>query len=120
MFGRFLEIGLATRDIAASFTFYDRLGFSQLVTSDAWSHRYGVLSDERVYLGLHEREMPSPSVTFVLPQLALALPRLRSRQLEPELALLGEHILNQVALRDPAGHAATLLEARTFSPAPQG
>jgi catechol 2,3-dioxygenase-like lactoylglutathione lyase family enzyme len=119
MFGRFLEIGIATRDIAASFTFYDRLGFSQLTTSDAWPHRYGVLSDERLYLGLHEREMPSPSVTFVLPDLALAMPRLRSQQLEPELALLGEDSLNQVVLRDPEGHGTTLLEARTYSPAPQ-
>ncbi|HWW21975.1 MAG TPA: hypothetical protein VNZ06_14335 [Steroidobacteraceae bacterium] len=120
MFGRFLEIGLATRDITASFTFYDRLGFGQLMTSDAWPHRYGVLSDERLYVGLHEREMTSPSVTFVLPDLVHALPRLRSQRLEPDLALLGEDRLNQVVLRDPAGHAVTLLEARTYSPAPQG
>jgi catechol 2,3-dioxygenase-like lactoylglutathione lyase family enzyme len=120
MFGRFLEIGIATQDIAASFAFYDRLGFSQLVTSDAWPHRYGVLSDERLYLGLHEREIPSPSVTFVLPDLAQALPRLRNQQLEPERSLLGEDGLNQMTFRDPGGYGATLLEARTYSPAPRG
>jgi catechol 2,3-dioxygenase-like lactoylglutathione lyase family enzyme len=118
MFGRFLEIGIATRDIAASFAFYDRLGFSQLLTSDAWPHRYGVLSDERLYLGLHERETASPTVTFVLPDLARALPRLREQQLEPERSLLGEDGLNQMTFLDPGGFGATLLEARTYSPAP--
>lgn len=120
MFGRFLEIGISTEDIVASFAFYDRLGFSQLITSDAWTHRYGVLSDERLYLGLHERKIHSPSVTFVLPNLALALPRLRAQQLEPEVTLLGEESLNQIVLSDPGGHPVTLLEARTYSPAPQG
>jgi catechol 2,3-dioxygenase-like lactoylglutathione lyase family enzyme len=120
MFGRFLEIGIATRDIAASFAFYDRLGFSPLITSDAWPHRYGALSDERLYLGLHEREMPSPTVTFVLPELAQAWPRLRAQQLEPERSLLGEDGLNQLTFRDPGGYGATLLEARTYSPAPRG
>jgi catechol 2,3-dioxygenase-like lactoylglutathione lyase family enzyme len=117
MFGRFLEIGVATRDIAASFSFYDRLGFSQLITSDAWPHRYGVLSDGRLCLGLHECDRPSPAVTFVLPNLRQVLPRLRAEHLEPELAALGEDDLNQIVLRDPAEHAVTLLEARTYSPA---
>jgi len=120
MFGRFLELGIATPDIAASVHFYERLGFSQLITGDAWSHRYGVLSDGRVHLGLHERAMPSPALTFVLPQLASSQQRLRAARFEPELAALGEDSLHQLRLRDPAGHAVTLLEARTFSPAAPG
>ena len=51
MFGRLLEIGLATREITASIPFYERLGFSPLATTDAWSHRYGVVSDTRIQLG---------------------------------------------------------------------
>ena len=120
MFGRFLEIGISTRDIVASVQFYERLGFSQLTTSDVWSHRYGVLSDERLYLGLHEREMPSPSVTFVLPDLARSLQRLRAEHIEPESTAFGEDRLHQAWLRDPAYHAVTLLEARTYSHAPKG
>jgi catechol 2,3-dioxygenase-like lactoylglutathione lyase family enzyme len=120
MFGRFLELGLATSDIAASVQFYERLGFAQLITGDAWSHRYGVLSDGRVHLGLHERAMPSPALTFVLPQLASSQQRLRAAKFEPELAALGEDGLHQLRLRDPGGHAVTLLEARTYSPAPPG
>lgn len=120
MFGRFLEIGVATADITASVLFYERLGLTQLITSDAWPHRYGVLSDSRLHLGLHEREMPSPTLTFVLPDLARSLTRLRAAQFEPEVSSFGEDSLHQVWLRDPAGHSATLLEARTYSPAPPG
>jgi catechol 2,3-dioxygenase-like lactoylglutathione lyase family enzyme/predicted enzyme related to lactoylglutathione lyase len=120
MFGRFLELGIATTDIAESVQFYERLGFSQLITGDAWSHRYGVLSDGRAHLGLHERTMPSPALTFVLPQLASSQPRLRAAKFESELAALGDDSLHQLRLRDPAGHAVTLLEARTYSPAAPG
>jgi catechol 2,3-dioxygenase-like lactoylglutathione lyase family enzyme len=120
MFGRFLELGIATADIAESVQFYERLGFSQLITGDAWSHRYGVLSDGRAHLGLHERAMPSPALTFVLPQLASSQPRLRAANFQPELAALGDDSLHQLRLRDPAGHAVTLLEARTYSPAAAG
>jgi len=120
MFGRFLEIAVATADIAASVLFYERLGFTQLITSDAWSHRYGVLTDSRLQLGLHERDMPSPSVTFVLPELARSMTRMRAAQFEPEVTCLGEDALHQVRLRDPGGHSVTLLEARTYSPAPPG
>jgi catechol 2,3-dioxygenase-like lactoylglutathione lyase family enzyme len=120
MFGRFLELGIATADIAASVQFYERLGFAQLITGDAWSHRYGVLSDGRIHLGLHECAMSSPALTFVLPQLASAQQRLRAAQFEPELSALGEDSLHRLHLRDPGALAVTLLEARTYSPAPAG
>jgi hypothetical protein len=117
MFGRFLELGIATPDIAASVQHYERLGFSQLITGDAWTHRYGVLSDGRLPLALHERAMPSPTLTFVLPQLQHAQQRLRDRQFEPEMVQFSDDALHQLRLRDPGGHAVTLLEARTYSPA---
>jgi hypothetical protein len=120
MFGRFLELGVASTDIAGSVLFYERLGFSQLITGDAWSHRYGVLSDGRLHMGFHERSMPSPTLTFVLPQLAGSQQRLRAAKFETELAALGDDSLHQLWLRDPAGHAVTLLEARTYSPAAAG
>jgi catechol 2,3-dioxygenase-like lactoylglutathione lyase family enzyme len=117
MFGRFLELAITTADIAASVQFYERLGFSQLTTNDAWQHRYGVLSDGRIHLGLHESSMPSPAVSFVLPELAQARARLAAAQFEPEFARLGEEELHRLRLRDPGGTAITLLEARTYSPA---
>jgi len=117
MFGRFLELAIATADIAASVQFYERLGFAQVPTNDAWSHRYGVLTDGRIHIGLHEREMPSPSICFVLPELVQARARLSAAHFEPEFARLGENELHQLRLRDPAGFAILLLEARTYSPA---
>jgi hypothetical protein len=120
MFGRFLEIGIATLDIVASVQFYERLKFSQLITTDAWKHRYGVLGDGRVQLGLHEREIPSPAPTFVLPELQNSLPRLLRAHLEPELTDFGAESLHRVLLRDPGGNPVTLLEARTHSPAAHG
>src|SRR4029077_18270273 len=108
MFGRFLEFGIATADIAASVRFYERLGLSQLITGDAWSHRYGVLSDGRAHLGLHERALPSPTLTFVLPQLAGSQARLRAAGFEPELAVLGEGGPHQLRLREP-GRAGGLV-----------
>jgi hypothetical protein len=120
MFGRFLEIGISTTDIAASVQFLERLRFSQLITSDAWTHRYGVLSDGRVQLGVHEREMPTPAPTFVLPDLARSLTSLRAAHMEPQDAQLSEESLHRVLLRDPGGNPVTLLEARTYSPSPVG
>jgi catechol 2,3-dioxygenase-like lactoylglutathione lyase family enzyme len=120
MFGSFLEVAIATADIAASVEFYERLGFKQLLTGDSWPHRYGVLSDGRIQLGLHERVMPSPSLSFVLPELAQARARLSAAGMEPELAQLGEEQLHELRLRDPADAPITLLEARTYSPAAPG
>ena len=120
MFGRFLEIGLSTTDIVASVQFYERLQFSQLITSDTWSHRYGVLSDDRLQIGLHERDMPAPTPTFVLPELKRSLRHLRAARIEPEFTDFGDESLHRVLLRDPGGNPVTLLEARTYSPAPPG
>lgn len=120
MFGRFLEVAISTRDIAAAVAFYEQLGFAQLITGDALPHRYGVLSDGRLSLGLHERERPSPSLCFVLPGLARARPVFELAGFEPELAELGEDALHELHLRDPDGHSVTLLEARTYSPPAAG
>jgi catechol 2,3-dioxygenase-like lactoylglutathione lyase family enzyme len=120
MFGRFLELSVATRDIAASVAFYEQLGFAQLITGDALPHRYGVLSDGRLSIGLHEQDRPSPSLCFVLPGLAGELAAFELAGFEPELAQFGEESLHELRLADPQGHSVTLLEARTYSPAAPG
>jgi hypothetical protein len=95
MFGRLLELSIATTDITASIAFYERLGFSQLITNDALPHRYGVLSDARLHLGLHEYSRPGPAVTFVRPDVALSLPLLASLDIEPTATDFGENSLHR-------------------------
>ncbi|MGH8143658.1 MAG: VOC family protein [Steroidobacteraceae bacterium] len=118
MFGRFLEVAIGTADILSSVQFYERLGFGQLATADAWPHRYGVLGDGRICLGLHECALPSPAPVFVLPGLEGAQARLRAADMEPELAQFSPEALHRLRLRDPGGNPILLQEARTFSPVP--
>jgi catechol 2,3-dioxygenase-like lactoylglutathione lyase family enzyme len=116
MFGRFLEMSLTTGDIAASVGFYERLGFTQLTTGDTWQHPYGVLSDGRLCIGLHQRPGPAPLLSFVRPELAKHAHELRAAGFEPHYTRLGDEDFHELQLHDPAGLGIALLEARTFSP----
>lgn len=117
MLGRFLEIGIATPDIRASVEFYERLGFTQAQTGDIWPHPYGVLTDGRVCLGLHQARLDSPAVTFVRPDIAGHLGALERAGIELTTVNIGSEVFNEVGFRDPAGQPVRLLEARTYSPA---
>ncbi|HEV7431490.1 MAG TPA: hypothetical protein VGN77_00500 [Steroidobacteraceae bacterium] len=116
MFGRFLELSLTTTDIAASVQFYEQLGFTQLTTGDTWTHPYGVLSDGRLCLGLHQRRGPSTMLSFVRPELVQHVHELRAAGFEPHYIRLGDSDFHELQLHDPAGQNIALLEARTFSP----
>jgi catechol 2,3-dioxygenase-like lactoylglutathione lyase family enzyme len=114
--GQFHEISLETADIRASVEFYERLGFVQATTTDTWSHPYGVLTDGRVFLGLHQRRFSSPTLTFVHPGVAELVPQLETRGVTLTLCQTGSESFNQIGFRDPFGQAVSVLEARTFSP----
>jgi catechol 2,3-dioxygenase-like lactoylglutathione lyase family enzyme len=115
--GRFHELSLATGDIRASIEFYERLGFTQTATTDAYSHPYGVLTDGRLYLGLHERAAPSPILTFVRPGIAACLAEFAALGIELTLCRVGDEVFNEIGFEGPHGEAVRVLEARTFSPA---
>jgi len=100
--GHFHEISVETADIRASVEFYEQLGFCQATTTDTWSHPYGVLTDGRLFLGLHQRRFTSPAVTFVHPEVAGLVPGFETR----DIPLTVCHI-------DPE---ISVLEARTYSP----
>ena len=53
MLGRFLEISLHTPDIQESLEFYESLGFAQASVGEIWPHPYAVVTDGRLFLGLH-------------------------------------------------------------------
>jgi catechol 2,3-dioxygenase-like lactoylglutathione lyase family enzyme len=114
--GRFLEFSLATPDIQASLDFYVRLGFSQAQVGDTWPHPYAVVTDGRIHLGLHQADIPAPSMTFVKPDLLKQLEALEERGVEFEFRRLGNDVFNEVGWFDPSGQLIRLVEARTFSP----
>lgn len=119
MLGRFLEISLPVTDILASLEFYERLGFTQTATGESWPHPYAVVGDGRLFLGLHQAAFPGPTVTYVQPDLAFHIARLKGKGLEAASAVLGSEDFNRATFIDPAGHQLLLVEARTFSPPPE-
>jgi catechol 2,3-dioxygenase-like lactoylglutathione lyase family enzyme len=116
MLGRFLEFSIPTPDIGASLAFYERLGFSQAEVGEAWPHPYAVLTDGRLYLGLHQSNLSEAVLTFVRPDLRKSLPLIERQGVEFEYQHLGDDVFNEVAWRDPSGQLLRLVEARTFSP----
>ena len=116
MLGRFHEISITTADIRASVDFYESLGFTQASTTDTWSHPYGVLTDGRLFIGLHQRRAPSPALTFIQSDLATRLADIDSRGIELTVRKLGDEVFNEIGFVDPFGQAVSVLEARTYSP----
>jgi len=114
--GPFHEISLQTADIRASVEFYERLGFTQASTNDTWTHPYGVLTDGRVFLGLHQRRFAAPAVTFVHAGVAALANSLEERGITLETRRTSEDSFNEIGFRDPDGQNVIVLEARTYSP----
>jgi catechol 2,3-dioxygenase-like lactoylglutathione lyase family enzyme len=111
--GRFHEISVATPDIAASVAYYERLGFVQCGTTDTWSHPYGVLTDGKLYLGLHQFKFPSPTLTYVHADVAQHAHALEKRGIDLAWKRVGEDAFNEVGFLDPAGQAVRVQEAPT-------
>ena len=114
MLGQFHEISVTTPDIRASVEFYEALGFRHARTGDTWPHPYGVLTDGRVVLGLHQYRFPSPSVTCVRPGIATAIPEFEALGISLAFAKTGDHCFNEIGFRDPGGTMVTVLEAPTW------
>lgn len=116
MLGNFLEISIQTADILASLDFYMRLGFERAPVNDVWAHPYAVLTDGRVYLGLHQQAFPSPSLTFVQPHLRRQVAEFEALGIQFEFRKLGDDSFNEAGFYDHDRQMITLLEARTCSP----
>ena len=120
MIGRFHEVSVYAPDPVESLAFYERLGFTQVTTGEAFPYPYAAVADGRLAIGLHGRELPkSPLLAFVLPGLREALTPLERRGFEVLERRLGDDTFNE-ALFEVAGQPIRLLEARTHSPSPQG
>jgi hypothetical protein len=117
MLGRFLEFGVQSQNILDSLRFYKALGFSELEIGDTWTHRYAVISDGDICIGLHGREFDSPAATFVHQELAPHARSMADHGYQFSVLRVDEDVFNELAFADRDGNAISLIEARTFSPA---
>lgn len=112
--GKFLEFSVQCDDILESLSFYKLMGFHELQSGDTWNHKYAVVSDGVLSIGLHEREFDSPALTFVQPELARRARSMSDSGFEFSFMQLGEDAFNELRFRDRDKHAIMMLEARTF------
>ena len=112
--GRFLEFSVQAPDVLESLHFYKTLGFTELETNDIYSHKYAVVSDGELNIGLHEKEFDSPAITFVQQDLAKHARSMSDHGYDFSVLQLHEDAFNHLGFRDHDGHAVVMVEARTF------
>jgi hypothetical protein len=115
--GRFLEFSVPAPDIVESLGFYKLLGFRELETSDVWPHKYAVVSDGEICIGLHGEPVDRPSLTFVHRDVAREALSMTDSGFEFEYLRVDEDVFNELAFVSEGGHLVSMIEARTFSPA---
>lgn len=114
--GRFLEISVHAPEIRESLAFYEALGFEQALVGEVWPYPYAVVTDGRVYIGLHGEQIGPTRLTFVLPDLRTRLSDLESLGIEFDELHVATDVFNRATFVDPTGQHVHLVEARTFSP----
>ena len=112
--GHFLELGVRTHDILESLHFYKTLGFTELESADVYTHKYAVVSDGELSIGLHECEFEAPAVTYVQQDLAIHARSMADHGFDFTFTHLDEDIFNSLGFRDRDGNAVKMVEARTF------
>jgi hypothetical protein len=112
--GRFLEFSVRTPDILESLHFYKTLGFVELQIGDMWQHKYAVVSDGELSIGLHDRDFDSPAVTFVQQDIAKHARSMADHGFDFSFMQLDEDAFNELRFQDRDGHTIMMLEARTF------
>lgn len=117
MLGQFLEFSVRTPAILDSLAFYKLIGFRELEIGEVWSHKYAVVSDGELCIGLHDRDFNAPALTFVLQNLAREARSMTDHGFSFDYLKIDEDEFNELGFADPDGHAVSMIEARTFTPA---
>ena len=112
--GRFLEFGVRCDDVLESLRFYKLLGFTELDSADVFPHKYAVVSDGELHIGLHDSEFDAPAITFVQPDLAKHARSMTDHGYDFTHLRLDEDVFNELSFRDRDGHSVIMVEARTF------
>lgn len=116
MLGRLLEFSLTASPIAPALEFFHTLGFEELPGGDLLATPHVAVWDGSATVGLHDRELAEPALTFVRPSLVDYLRGLRHAGVDVEYQHLGDDEFNEAAFRDPSDQLVVMLEARTSSP----
>jgi len=112
--GRFLEFSVRTPNILESLHFYKTLGFVELQIGDMWPHKYAVVSDGELNIGLHDREFDTPAITFVQQDIAKHARSMSDHGFDFSYMQLDEDAFNELRFSDRDKHSIMMLEARTF------
>ena len=113
--GRFLEFSVRTSDILDSLSYYKTLGFAELEIGEVWSHKYAVVGDGVLSIGLHDLDFNAPAISFVQQDLAKRARSMTDHGFNFSFMQLDEDAFNELGLADRDGHNVTMLEARTFN-----
>jgi len=116
MLGQFLEFSVHAPDIIESLAFYKSLGFSELKSGDIWPHKYAVVSDGKFCIGLHDRPLEEPTLTFVHRDLATQARAMSDHGFDFSLLKIDNDVFNELGFHDHDGHMISMIEARTFTP----
>lgn len=116
MLGQFLELSVYAPDIIESLAFYKTLGFSELESGDVWPHKYAVISDGKLCIGLHDRTLEEPTLTFVHRDLAKHARAMSDHGFDFNLLRIDTDVFNELGFRDRDGNMISMIEARTFTP----
>jgi hypothetical protein len=119
MLGQLLEFAVHAPRSVATLGLYEALGFQSLPVAEIPGAPFAAMWDGRATIGLHDAEIDGIMPTFVRPELKAHARALRHLGVELELEELAADQFNRIAFRDPSGRLITLIEARTFSPAPR-
>jgi hypothetical protein len=105
-------------DARSAVEFYERLGFTQATTTDTFTHPYGVLTDARLFIGLHQRGGPSPRLTFVRPRIAASLAALAAAGIHLSRCRTGDEVFQRDRLQRPrsGSHSDSSRPKRRRSP----
>jgi catechol 2,3-dioxygenase-like lactoylglutathione lyase family enzyme len=113
--GRYLEVSIPTKDILESLSFYKNLGFREVQTGDMWAHKYAVVTDGLLHIGLHELDEMPRSITFVQQDLAKHARSMADHGFNFDTMQLDEDVFNEITVIDTDGHRLRMVEARTFN-----
>lgn len=124
MLGRFLEFSVQTTNIIDSLGFYKLLGFHELEIGDVLAHKYAVVSDGELCIGLHDRSTEGSlessregsALTFVRQDLAHEARSMSDHGFDFKYMQLDEDAFNELGFPDPDNNMIAMIEARTFSP----